>query len=78
MIESNPFLYTKEEEEEFDRRFFAAYPRWTFRNLWRADPRYPKIRTFSLFSFWSSNKGTKGITLLNFSIEFNPYHQESN
>lgn len=76
MIDNNPFLFTPEEDEEFERSFWEGYPRWTFRNLWTRNNSFPKMRTFCLLNVWSSNKGAKGITLFNFSVEFNPYHKE--
>ena len=72
MIDNNPFLSRVEEEKELDRKFYEAYPRWTFQSCW---PKYLGFRTFCLFSFWFHESKTCGINLLNFSVEFNPNHK---
>lgn len=61
-------------DQEFNKQFFAAYPRWRFHNCWKG---HDGMYGFGLFGIWWSVGGSMGITVLNFGLEFNPHHRES-
>ena len=63
-----------EPDPEWEREFLRTYPRWRFHNCWKP---YHGMSGFSLVNVWWWKDGTMGINLLNFAVEFNPYHKEA-
>ena len=60
--------------DELDKEFWRAWPRWNFRNCWKG---YRGLYGFNSFAFWWTKGGSIGLTVLNFAVEFNPYHEET-
>ena len=69
-VTDNPFL----PDPEFDKRFWAAWPRWHFINCWKS---YQGLRSFCLLEVWQFKGGSFGLNLFNFAVEFNPHHKEN-
>jgi hypothetical protein len=61
------------EINDFDERFWEAWPRWRFINNWHE---YEGTRTFGLLGVWWTKRGSMGVTVFNFGVEFNPHHKE--
>jgi hypothetical protein len=66
----NPF----ELNPDYQKEFLRKYPQWIFHNCWKP---YNGLRGFNLFNFWWWENGTLGVCLLNFGVEYNPYHEDA-
>ena len=61
-----------EVDPKYQKEFLKKFPRWVFHNCWKP---YMGLRGFNLLNFWWGEDGTRGACLLNFGVEYNPYHE---